>query len=115
MNLYGVSDNTLVGLGGLSNLFYLNLYHTDITDVGIQSLLGMTKMKTLHLDGTDISGEGLSMLIPLRSLKYVSIAHCVHISRESLIYFAMSRMDVGVCPYDKTPTINLLTNIDPIM
>ena len=113
---FSVTDNTLVGLGGLPNLLYLNLYQTSITDVGIHSLLvGGTKLHTLYLDGTDITGEAMSMLIPLRSLKYVSVVYCIQLPRESLIHFAMSRMDVGVYPYDNTPAIDIMTNIDPIM
>lgn len=55
-------------LQGLSNLKALDLYDTNITDAGLESLEELTDLQELDLRGTRISGAGLVHLEKLKNL-----------------------------------------------
>ena len=47
---------------GLTNLEYLNLYGTEITDAGLSNLEGMKKLKKLYVWQTKVTDKGIAQL-----------------------------------------------------
>ena len=80
-------------LKGLTNLEWLGLEHTQITDAGLEHLNGLTNLRELDLDGTQVSdvtplakltnlrvlglgGTQVSDLTPLAKLAVFSTSSC---------------------------------------
>ena len=68
-----VTDQSLVGLEGLKNIYSLNLGKTKITDAGLIHLEGLTALNRLYLQETKITDKGLVHLKNLRNLTYLNL------------------------------------------
>ncbi len=68
-----VSDKGLAHLAGMSNLTRLHLENTGITDAGLDSLKGLAQLEYLNLYGTQVSDAGLEKLSGLKNLKKVFV------------------------------------------
>jgi hypothetical protein len=65
-----VTDAGLVHLKGLTNLKRLFLNDTGVTDVGLMHLKGLTMLEKLFLDGTQVTDAGLVHLKELTKLEW---------------------------------------------
>jgi hypothetical protein len=54
-----ITDAGLVHLGGLTELRLLYLGHTQVTDAGLVHLAGLTELRRLHLSNTQVTDAGL--------------------------------------------------------
>ena len=70
----GVTDLGLRYLTGLTNLDELNLSFTQITDAGLIHVSKLSKLRTLNLDSTAITDAGLVQLRTLSQLNTLSLA-----------------------------------------
>jgi Leucine-rich repeat (LRR) protein len=68
-----VTDDALVRLASLPNLERLRLDETQITDAGLLHLAGLPKLHTLNLSSTKITDAGLAHLARLPNLKELYI------------------------------------------
>ena len=66
-------DDGVVHLAGLTNMQWLNLDNTQITDVGLAQLSAMNQLKFLHLGSTAVSDAGLRFLAPLTALEELKV------------------------------------------
>lgn len=67
-----IGDDHLKGLNGISNVIWVNLAGTKITDEGLQQLAGMP-LKKLHLERTQIGDAGLAHLKSFKELEYLNL------------------------------------------
>lgn len=65
----GITDEDLKTIGGLTNLYKLNLNRNAITDKGIAELTSLAKLEYLNVYGTSITEKSLPLLNNLPSLK----------------------------------------------
>lgn len=65
----GITDEDLIVIGKLPNLYKLNLNRNKITDKGINELSGLSKLEYLNLYGTAISDSSMPALQNLPGLK----------------------------------------------
>ncbi len=66
-------DDQLAHLKDLSNVAYLHLGNTSVTDRGMAQLAGLTTLTRLHLEKTKISDAGLEYLKNLHNLSYLNL------------------------------------------
>jgi internalin A len=74
--LYGqndIGDKDLAKLAGASQLVWLELYGTKVTDDGLRHLAGLSKLEALFIGETGISDAGLASLASLKNLKCLNI------------------------------------------
>ncbi len=64
-----ITDKGLAHLSGMSNLTRLHLENTGITDAGLDALKGLANLEYLNLYGTQITDAGLTKLAGLKNLK----------------------------------------------
>ncbi len=64
-----ITDNGLVCLSKLSNLWILDLRGTEITDAGLAHVTELTNLEELVLDDTSITGQSLEHLSNLPKLR----------------------------------------------
>ncbi len=57
-----VGDNDLALLSPLTNLKYLDLTNSRITDTGLENLKGHTRLEQLYVHGTQVTNEGVKSL-----------------------------------------------------
>jgi Leucine-rich repeat (LRR) protein len=69
-----VTDGGLGHLKGMENLGSLSLTGTNVTDAGLAHLEGMQKLDSLSLSGTKVTDAGLEHLSPLKNLTSLSLA-----------------------------------------
>jgi hypothetical protein len=69
-----VTDEGLVQLQGLTQLYSLDLADTQVTDAGLVHLRGLTQLHSLYLDGTRVTDAGL---VHLRGLTRLRILYLV--------------------------------------
>ena len=68
-----ITDDTLRQLGGVARLRQLTLDVTRVGDLGLQHLAGLKSLEDLTLDQTKITSEGLRHLADLRGLQRLSL------------------------------------------
>jgi hypothetical protein len=68
-----VTDKGLAHVAGMANLSRLHLENTAVTDAGLDSLKGLANLEYLNLYGTQISDAGLAKLSELKNLKKVFV------------------------------------------
>lgn len=68
-----VTDKGLAHVAGMSNLTRLHLENTTVTDAGLDSLKGLSNLEYLNLYGTQVSDAGLEKLAGLKNLKKVFV------------------------------------------
>jgi len=95
-------DGAVRDLAALKNLQSLDLFHTDLTDVGAKGLAGMPELQKLYVWNTEITDEGLANVKGLGKLKLlymsdtkVTDAGMAHLSGlENLDYLWMNKLPV---------------------
>lgn len=65
----GIADDDLKVVGGLSNLYKLNLNRNKLTDQGLNELNRLSKVEYLNLYGTLVSDSAINQLVTLPKLK----------------------------------------------
>jgi len=68
-----VTDKGLAHLSGMTNLTRLHLENTGITDAGLDALKGLGNLEYLNLYGTQVTDAGLTKLAGLKNLKKLFI------------------------------------------
>ena len=68
-----VTDSLLAKISAYSNIQYLELDHTAITDYGLKFISSLTQLKTLSLRGTKVTDAGLVKLHALRKLQKLNV------------------------------------------
>jgi len=71
-----ISDEAMFTIGGLQGLTQLQLFRTDVSDVGVQELTALKRLRFLNLSGTKVTNEGLKHLANLDSLVSLDLAYC---------------------------------------
>lgn len=66
-----ITDEGLKIVGQLTNLTQLSLEYTAVQDKGLEELLPLSKLTSLNLVGTSISDQGLPHLTALKKLKKI--------------------------------------------
>jgi Leucine-rich repeat (LRR) protein len=72
-------------LKGLTNLTYLDLSHTRVSDAGLVHLKGLTNLTRLDLAGMRVSDAGLVHLKGLTNLTYLDLSH-TRVSDAGLVH-----------------------------
>jgi hypothetical protein len=62
-------------IGSLTNLEWLDLDHTRITDAGLAKLAGLTKLTELGLDSVELTDKGVVSLAGIGSLRELDLYH----------------------------------------
>jgi uncharacterized membrane protein len=65
----GVTDEDLKIIGGLSNLYKLNLNRNKLTAGGLNELIRLPKVEYLNLYGTSVTDSSINQLVTLPKLK----------------------------------------------
>ena len=65
----GVTDEDLKIIGGLSNLYKLNLNRNKLTAEGLDELIRLPKVEYLNLYGTSVTDSSINQLVTLPKLK----------------------------------------------
>jgi hypothetical protein len=68
-----VTDKGLAHVAGMANLSRLHLENTAVTDAGLDSIKGLANLEYLNLYGTQVSDAGLAKLSGLKNLKKVFV------------------------------------------
>ena len=68
-----VTDQGLAHVAGMANLSRLHLENTAVTDAGLDSIKGLAKLEYLNLYGTQVSDAGLAKLSGLKNLKKIFV------------------------------------------
>ena len=68
-----ISDEGIAHIGGLRKLKFLNVFRTNMSDAGLASLRGLTELETLLMGGTKVTDEGLKNIEKFAKLKKLSI------------------------------------------
>ncbi len=68
-----ITDKGLAHLSGMTNLTRLHLENTGITDAGLDSIKGLANLEYLNLYGTPVTDAGLAKLAGLKNLKKLFI------------------------------------------
>lgn len=87
-----VTDTGLVALAAMPNLTRLHLERTGITDGGLAALAPLQNLQYLNLYGTAVSDEGLAALQKLPQLKQVYLWQ-TKVTPQAAQAFAASRLD----------------------
>ena len=66
-----VTDKGLAQLSGMTNLTRLHLENTGITDAGLDAIKGLGQLEYLNLYGTQVTDAGIAKLAGLKNLKKV--------------------------------------------
>ena len=66
-------NDLLLLLPFAKTLKYLDVQHTEITDVGLQTIAKLTELESLNLAGTAIDGGGLARLLTLHKLQHLDL------------------------------------------
>lgn len=66
-----ISDEGIILLSNLDNLYHITLWNTGLADKGLESLAGLPKLVTLIAGGTGITDSGTECLIKSKSLRKV--------------------------------------------
>lgn len=80
-----VSDHGLASLGRLKDLRILSLSYTQVTDASLVYVAEMNKLEALSLRDTNISSKGLKHLAKLTRLKSLDLA-CPQVSDAGLLH-----------------------------
>ena len=67
-----IEDQHLKDLGNVSDVIWLNLANTAVTDDGLKEIAGM-KLQKLHLEKTGIGDSGLAHLKDMSDLEYLNL------------------------------------------
>ena len=120
-----VTDQSLVSLEGLKNIYSLNLGRTKITDAGLIHLEGLTTLNRLYLQETKITDKGLVHLKNLRSLVYLNLygtavtdqglENLAGLSNLKNLYLWQTKAtEAGINKLKKSlPNANVVTGTDP--
>jgi hypothetical protein len=120
-----VTDQSLVSLEGLKNIYSLNLGKTKITDEGLVHLEGLTSLNRLYLQETHITDKGLVHLKGLRDLVYLNLygtavtdqglANLAGLSNLKNLYLWQTKVtEVGINKLKKLlPRVNIVTGTEP--
>lgn len=73
LRLTSVSDSGVAKLKNLKSLQTLNLFRTQLTDAGLVHVKKLTRIETLLIGGTKVSDAGLAYIRPLKKLKKLSL------------------------------------------
>ena len=65
----GISDHSLQGLGGLSNVEVLDMRFTQVTDLGVRIVAKLPQLRKLYLSRTSVSDETVSAFEQLKQLE----------------------------------------------
>lgn len=65
----GISDHSLQGLGGLSNVEVLDMRFTQVTDIGVRIVAKLPRLRKLYLSRTSVSDETVSAFEELKRLE----------------------------------------------
>ena len=119
-----VTDQSLVSLEGLKNIYSLNLGRTKITDTGLVHLEGLTSLNRLYLQETKITDKGLVHLKGLRELVYLNLygtavtdqglANLAGLSNLKNLYLWQTKVtDSGINKLKKSiPGVNIITGTE---
>jgi Leucine-rich repeat (LRR) protein len=69
----GVDDKAVASISGLTNLKWLDLHFTQVTDTGLAHLKGLTRLEYLNLEGTNATDNGLPQLKDLVRLEQLNL------------------------------------------
>lgn len=69
----GVKDKDLLEVGQLTNLEWLTLYRSEISDAGLQHLAGLKKLKRLGLYDSRVGDEGMKIVAIFTGLEVLGI------------------------------------------
>ena len=67
-----IKDEQLKDIGAVSDVIWLNLANTGVTNEGLKQIAGM-KLKKLHLEKTSIGDAGLAHLKEMGDLEYLNL------------------------------------------
>ena len=68
----------------LTNLKWLSLEQTAVTDTGIAELEGLQQLETLLLNGITITDAALESLKKLKSLRLLDLTYCDELSQGAV-------------------------------
>jgi len=120
-----VTDQNLVSLEGLKNIYSLNLGKTKITDAGLVHLEGLTSLNRLYLQETKITDKGLVHLKALRDLVYLNLygtavtdqglANLAGLSNLKNLYLWQTKVtEDGINKLKKSlPGVNIVAGTEP--
>ena len=120
-----VTDQSLVSLEGLQNIYSLNLGKTKITDAGLVHLKGLTSLNRLYLQETKITDKGLVHLKTLHDLVYLNLygtavtdqglANLESLSNLKNLYLWQTKVtEAGINKLKKSlPGLNIVTGTEP--
>ncbi len=120
-----VTDQSLVSLEGLKNIYSLNLGKTKITDAGLVHIEGLTSLNRLYLQETKITDKGLVHLKGLHDLVYLNLygtavtdqglANLAGLSKLTNLYVWQTKVtEAGIDKLKKSlPGVNVITGTEP--
>ena len=82
-----IDDDELVNLQGMTDLMYLDLSYTPITDAGLLHLQGLDRLEVLHLWGTGVTDAGLALLARLPNLVHLGLGETA-VTDAGLVHLA---------------------------
>jgi internalin A len=85
-----ITDEGLKNLPWLPRLTNLSLSNTQVTDAGMEALTKLQNLEVLRLDRTRVKNAGLSIIAELPNLKNLSLWKCV-IDDEGVAYLSKLR------------------------
>ena len=120
-----VTDQSLVSLEGLKNIYSLNLGKTKITDAGLVHIEGLASLNRLYLQETKITDKGLGHLKGLHDLVYLNLygtavtdqglANLAGLSKLTNLYVWQTKVTAaGIDKLKKSlPGVNVITGTEP--
>ena len=120
-----VTDQSLVSVEGLKNIYSLNLGKTKITDAGLVHIEGLTTLNRLYLQETKITDKGLVHLKGLHELVYLNLygtavtdqglANLAGLSKLTNLYVWQTKVtEAGIDKLKKSlPGLNVITGTEP--
>jgi hypothetical protein len=120
-----VTDQSLVSLQGLKDIYSLNLGKTKITDAGLAHVEGLTTLNRLYLQETKITDKGLVHLKGLHDLAYLNLygtavtdqglASLAGLSNLKNLYLWQTKVtEAGIDKLKKSlPSVNIVTGTEP--
>jgi Leucine-rich repeat (LRR) protein len=119
-NRMRVDDRNLAPLADLSELVWIDLQATSVTDAGLVHLSGLKKLERLRLDETQISDAGLARLAGLANLRVLNLsetqitdaglAHLKHLPRLEEVYLQKTQVTPAAALglFQDKPNLNVI-------
>ena len=100
-DLWGITDEGMRHLSGLTNLRQLRITSDKITDVSLVHLNGLSKLESLELYSPKIDGSGFAQLDQLKELRRLKLRH-TNFQPENIRYLVtltgLEDLDLGWTP-----------------